>query len=175
MPTLTRGRILGITAAGVVGLAAVASGQDDGRVTLAHLIAEIRALRADVATASGTGVRAQVLVGRLQLQEQRIAGVGRQLADAQGEMQAVERSRAEAAARLRVLQNRQDRAEAGDREGLDREAEAMSRSVERADARLQTLHALEESLSSLLDEEQARWSQYNAQLDELERALPRDR
>ena len=111
-------------------------------------------------------------MGRLQLQEQRIASVGRQLADAQGELQATERTKAESANRLRVLQDRLDRMGEERRDGAEREIEAATLALEGAGQREQTLRALTQSLSSLLDEEQGRWNEYNARLDDLEQALP---
>jgi hypothetical protein len=170
MFTLTWGRSIAIAGVVVVGASGVVAGQDEslGPITLGRLVAEVRALRAEVTQASNAGIRAQLLVGRLQLQEQRITEVGRQLADAQVERQAVERAQADAANRLRLLQDRQDR-QGG--EGMDREMEATSRALESATVREETLRALEQSLSSLLDEEQARWTDYSTRLDELERTL----
>jgi hypothetical protein len=175
MFTRTWGPTLAAASLVVIGAASAVAGQDEtsGPLTLGRLVAEVQALRAEVAQASSAGIRAQVLVGRLQLQEQRIASVGRQLADAQGELQVTERAQADAATRLRVLQERQERL-AGEerRDATEREVEAATLALESAGQREQTLRALEQSLSRLLDEEQARWSEYSARLDDLEQALP---
>jgi len=45
------------------------------------LLAEVRALRAEVTQVTSAGIRTQVLVARLQLQEQRVLNAARQLAD----------------------------------------------------------------------------------------------
>jgi chromosome segregation ATPase len=168
---LTWGPSLALAAAVVVGAASAVSGQDESSSpgALGRLVAEVQALRADVAQASSVGIRAQLLVGRLQLQEQRISSVGRQLADAQAELQSVERSNADLATRLRVLHDRQERLGG---EGVEREVEAASLALDNAAQREPTLRALEQSLASLLDEEQARWTDYSSRLDDIERALP---
>src|SRR5215510_14034114 len=46
------------------------------------LLAEVRALRAEVNDATSASVRMQLLIARLQLQEGRVVAVSRQLADA---------------------------------------------------------------------------------------------
>jgi hypothetical protein len=66
---------LGIVA---LALAGVASGQ--GRrpdATLDELVVEVQALRAEMNQAAAASIRAQLLVGRLQMEDQRISGVVR--------------------------------------------------------------------------------------------------
>ena len=46
-----------------------------------ELVAEVRALRAEIQQMADSSIRAQLLVARLQVQEQRIAGIARQLSD----------------------------------------------------------------------------------------------
>ncbi len=47
------------------------------------LLGEVRGLRAEVHQAAGASIRTQLLVARLSLQEQRLNGVAKQLADVQ--------------------------------------------------------------------------------------------
>ena len=51
---------------------------------------EVRALRADIQQMADASIRAQLLVARLQVQEQRIAGIARQLAETEEQMRALE-------------------------------------------------------------------------------------
>ena len=55
---------------------------DTNDAVFATLVSEIRGLRADLAAANQRNLRAQLLLGRLQMQEQRIAYLDKQRADA---------------------------------------------------------------------------------------------
>ncbi|RPI51078.1 MAG: hypothetical protein EHM55_19865 [Acidobacteria bacterium] len=54
-----------------------------GPASLDDVVAELRGIRADLAETSSASVRSQLLVARLQLQEQRINGLTRQVSDVQ--------------------------------------------------------------------------------------------
>ena len=54
---------------------------ESGDAAVAALVAEVRALRADLAAASRDQLRAQLLLGRVQMQEQRLAYLDKQRAD----------------------------------------------------------------------------------------------
>ena len=53
----------------------------------ADLLAEVRGLRADLNQAAGASMRAQLLVARLSLQEQRITTLGKELTELQAQLQ----------------------------------------------------------------------------------------
>ena len=57
-----------------------------GPATLDDVVTELRGIRADLAETSSAGVRAQLLLARLQLQEQRIYGLMRQIAEVQSQI-----------------------------------------------------------------------------------------
>jgi chromosome segregation ATPase len=57
-----------------------------GPATLDDVLVELRGIRADLAETSSASVRSQVLVARLQLQEQRINGLMRQISDVQNQL-----------------------------------------------------------------------------------------
>src|SRR5262245_5720615 len=60
----------------------IVSGQGQrSPATLDDLLTEVSGLRADLNPSASTAVRAQLLVGRLQLQEARINTLGRELTD----------------------------------------------------------------------------------------------
>jgi hypothetical protein len=82
-------RTAGVAAVVLIGIAAVVAGQS-ARVapstttsSLDDLLAEVRELRAEIHQAAGASIRTQLLVARLQLQEQRLNAVAQQLADVQ--------------------------------------------------------------------------------------------
>lgn len=164
---------LGTTGLLVVAVASAVSGQDEtpGAPALRQLLAEVRGLRSDMASASAAGIRAQVLVGRLQMQEQRIATLGQQLAGVQGDTVAVEQAIEASAARIRALQ--EERGTAEQRDANERELEALLAANDLDARRLADLRAQGTALQNQLDQEQARWHDVNNRLDALEQSLER--
>jgi len=84
---MLRTHILLAAALVAVVLTTLASGQiRQGPASLDDVVAELRGIRADLAETSSASVRSQLLLARLQLQEQRIYGLMRQLADVQNQL-----------------------------------------------------------------------------------------
>jgi chromosome segregation ATPase len=170
-------KLLSLKTLGIVGVVLlsivtrVMAGQDQslGSGTLNQLLAEVRHLRSEVTSASATSIRAQVLVGRLQLEEQRITALGRQLADVQGAVAGLEQNQEGATARMKVLQD--GRVAPDQREGQERELEMIAAAVEQDTRRLADLRMQQSALQAQLDQAQARWQEFNARLDELEQSL----
>jgi chromosome segregation ATPase len=135
--------------------------------TLDDLLAEVRALRADIQKMQDASVRAQLLVARLQVQEQRIAGIARDLAETDKQIRELEAARNPMAVEMLKGLSEQPMKPgepdflAGLRAHLER--------IEHGDPVLTERQA---SLAKLLAEEQARWTAFNAQLEALERDLP---
>ena len=68
-------------------VAGVVSGQAQrSPATLDDLLAELRRLRTDLNASVGTNTRAQVIVGRLGVQEQRITSASRELVEVQNQL-----------------------------------------------------------------------------------------
>jgi hypothetical protein len=109
------------------------------------LLSEVKALRADVNRAASATLRAQIVVGRISIQEQRVSAITRQLTDLHARIAASIRTQADGSQTLR---------------------ENSSQGRQKYD----DLRTQEAALLKTLGEEQARWSSFNAQLDELERA-----
>jgi chromosome segregation ATPase len=82
------GKMIVLAAVGAaVCLTTLVSGQmRSGPASLDDVVAELRGIRADLAETSSASVRSQLLVARLQLQEQRISGLTRQRADIQNQI-----------------------------------------------------------------------------------------
>jgi hypothetical protein len=146
---------------------------ETGDAAVAALVAEIRALRADLAAASRSQLRAQLLLGRVQMQEQRLAYLDKQRADtaaalmAQGQMSSIMRLQggppdASACAGMPSPDARRD---------CEANVTMRRQQFKEQEEREAQLRTAENDLANAVSAEQARWSGFNAQLDELERAL----
>ena len=146
---------------------------ESGDAAVAALVAEVRALRADLAAASRDQLRGQLLLGRVQMQEQRLAYLDKQ--------------RADTTTALSVLSQMTSAMRSGFGNGDAKGCEVMPSPDARRDCevnlathkqqladqetREQQLRNQESELTNALSAEQARWSEFNARLDELERAI----
>jgi chromosome segregation ATPase len=131
------------------------------------LVAEVRALRSEIQQMADSSIRAQLLVARLQVQEQRIAGIARQLSDTEEQIRALEGARNPFLTEM--LKNFEKQTPPNPDEpnpfaGLKAQLEKL----ENGDPVLIERQA---SLSRLLADEQARWVGFNTQLEELERRV----
>ena len=151
-----------------------ADGQDQRTpqpsATMEQVLAELRALRAEMSQASNASVRAQLLVARLALQEQRINVVGRELADIQEKLAANESARpmANLWKSMNPPEDAGPREEKGEQHKFLDAIRGQADLLEKADRELKERQA---ELSRVLADEQSRWTSFNAQLDALERAL----
>ena len=155
-------------------LAAAVSGQGRQPATPAdELLAEVRALRAEVNNAARAGMRAQLLGMRLQLQEQRIGVVSRQLTEVQERLRANQQAQATLAAQLKMFSGMGLEDPAKEDEAAEGFGHILApfkghqAELERTDQRLKSEEA---DLQRLLAAEQSRWAGFNAQIEELERA-----
>ena len=167
-------RIVIVGSVAVLLLAAAVSGQGRQPATPAdELLAEVRALRAEVNNAARAGMRAQLLGMRLQLQEQRIGVVSRQLTEVQERLRANQQAQTTLTAQLKMFSGmgladpaKQDGAAEGFAHILA-PFKGHQAELEQTDQRLKSEEA---DLQRLLAVEQARWTGFNAQIEELERA-----
>jgi chaperonin cofactor prefoldin len=154
---------------GVAALAAVLSGQgtasNDG--DMRALVTEIRGLRADLNRVAGANIRSQLLFGRLQLQEQRTVTLSRQLDTVQQELATVAQQRIDTEERLKSIEESTS-INPEEREAGIRNFRMIIRDRQRAE---QQLRQRESTLSAMVADEQARWTDFSSRLDELERAL----
>jgi chromosome segregation ATPase len=135
--------------------------------TLDDVVAEVRALRADMLELQEASVRAQLLVARLQVQEQRIAGIARDLAQTEEQIRGLEAARNPFADEmLKDLSKESAKPEEAEF------AAALRAQLEKLQNGDPVLKERRDSLTQLLAEEQARWTAFNAQLEALERKLP---
>jgi hypothetical protein len=157
----------------VVGVAGSAAGQQRtpptaAPATMDDVLNELRALRTELRESSAASLHAQLLVARLQLQEQRINTVWRQLSDVEDELKANETTRAAPEQILKMM-------------GLEPGAEPPKHMApmvemfknqmagsEKADLDLKLRQT---ELMQLMTQEQSRWTAFNEQLETLEKAL----
>ena len=137
------------------------------------LLAEVRALRAELSQAAGTSIRTQLLVARLQLQEQRVTNAARQVEETRTRLALMPGSLLQIQQELQQLddQSRDQNTPVERRRDIDRavaETKARLADLQRQAAELTDR---ESSLSATLASEQGRWIDLNGRLDEIERDL----
>ena len=169
--------VLVVTGAAWTGRAAAQAPQG-GPDVLPALLEEVRGLRSAMEQMASAGPRIQLFTSRLQLQETRISNMIRRLdtvrdnlAEAQREyarMQAQQQQMEAAVADGRSAGSTQAREEAKQAEFVLGE---VKREIAIRKATVDRLTGEEAQLTQDINVEQARWTDINARLDELERAL----
>ena len=140
--------------------------------TMEALLAEIKALRSDLNNRLDGSIRAQLLVARLQVQEQRINTIARQMTDIQQQLQNSERVRGPLEAQLKLFEAGQENSSEQEKKESEVAFVGPLRSqlelMVKSDEELKRQHLY---LSGLIAEEQSRWTAFNTRLEELERLL----
>jgi len=168
-PFWKKGAMLGL---GALAIAGVASGQGQRPdATLDELVVEVQALRAEMNQAAAASIRAQLLVGRLQMEDQRIAGAVRELDAVQADLATNAQARAEAATTLKVLEEAVLSATNDVREEAEKRLNAAKAAAQQVDRRQQALKRRESTLAKELEENQARWQDVNERLENFEQSM----
>jgi chromosome segregation ATPase len=180
MLTRYRPRALGVLAA--FSLAAVSAVAAQSALTIPpktdssseEFLAEVRGLRADLQQAAKISVRAQLLVGRLQLQEHRINAVAAQVAEVRHLIGIKESGRIPVTEHLKRLDTelRSGNISAEHQRAMENEIAMLKAQLAQMQREEQQLRSQEIELSSQLTTEQGRWQDFNSRLDELEGQLP---
>lgn len=162
-------RVFGILAVIMLAVTGL-SGQARAEAPQDAVLAELRALRAELNERLEASIRAQLLVARLQLQEQRINTVISQLRQVDDKIRENRDARASAEAGLKMFGL--DKMDASDeKEGANfffSHLKAQLGNLDELDAGMKLQQA---ELSAQLAQEQARWTAFSARLDELEAML----
>jgi hypothetical protein len=175
---LERRHQIGLAAGVVIVLTLVPSAQTPrGSATTDDLLAEVRALRADMAEAATASIRAQLLTARLQLIEQRVYEVSRQLDNMQTSLSVVRAEIADLETRVkngeealaRDPRNEQERAMLAE---LPPMIAAWHVELDQKQERETELRREESALQDRLNAEQGRWNEVSQRLDSLEGSLP---
>lgn len=175
MPAL---RILVVAIVGLCCGTSVASAQADrspqasSSASMDELVAEVRALRAEILQTASVSIRTQLLIGRLQLQEQRVTAVARDLASLRERLVEDERERAMVTMRLKEMESAQPNTLSPEqRADLENHVKTMKIEFEMGEKADQQKRLQEVELANLLMLEQGRWQDFNSRLDEIERQL----
>ena len=140
---------------------------------LKELLVEVRGLRAAMERAATVGARIQLLVARVQMQEQRIAELSRRAVTVREELGRIDAEIAQHSGMMKQF----DRPEASSRmppeeqRAMEGMLEMQKQQIAIAEKRRQDLTSEEALLAQQIAADQSRWSDVNNQLDELERSL----
>jgi len=142
---------------------------DTSEAAVSALVSEIRALRGQLTESSQRGLRLQMLMGRIQMQEQRIAYLDRQRSEVTAklsdQMSNVMRMRTQ----IQMVGTGCD--PSVERRECENHMRAVKQELATQEAAEQRLRAQEADLETAVSTEQGRWSDFNARLDELDRSL----
>jgi predicted nucleic acid-binding Zn-ribbon protein len=130
------------------------------------VVAEIRALRADMNERLDAAIKAQLLVTRLSVQEQRTNAVARQLQEIEGKLRDTESTKEQVTAGMKMFVDLTK--SAADNNPLSAQLHAEMERIAKADTELKTQQT---ELMRQLTEEQGRWTAINARLEELDRMV----
>jgi DNA repair exonuclease SbcCD ATPase subunit len=140
---------------------------------LMELLAEVRGLRQSMERAATVGARIQLLVARVQLQEQRIAELSRRLIAVRDEVTTLDAQSSGIRMQLKMFEKSagSNSVPAEERSELEQMLENFKTQVANSDKRRQDLMNEESMLLQQISADQNRWSDVNSQLDDLERTL----
>jgi hypothetical protein len=139
---------------------------------VAALVVEVRALRNDLSQLANASVRSQLLVTRIQLQEQRLMHLDRQRADVVAKLGEAEKMHTMLATQVKQFESPGAEVPAEQRRDMEGMVGMLRGQLQAAQAAQATLRTEHDSLLNALSTEQSRWSDFNSRLDELERSLP---
>lgn len=138
--------------------------------TQAELLTEVRLLRQALQSMVSANARVQIVFGRLTLQEQRTATAAKRLDDSRAALRKVTQELAMLSDQAEMMARMEGR-KPEDVEQAAKEGGMMKRMVQQMETERVRLVAEEGEAANELNQEQARWSDLNRQLEELERAL----
>jgi hypothetical protein len=138
------------------------------------LLAEVRALRAELNQAASSSIRTQLLVARLQLQEQRINLVAGKLNEVRQLLTIKESAQLPIVEGIKHMEEelRAPTATAEQRTAIEEQLPERRARLAQFQREERQHRAQEIELAAQLATEQGRWLDFNARLDELERQLP---
>jgi hypothetical protein len=137
---------------------------------LPTLLTEVKGLRAAMEQIASGSTQAQLLVGRLQLQEGRVTSMIRRLDTVRDNLAQARTGYNQLAASIKMLEGGDEPGEKPE-EGLGGIVAGLKSQVESAKANVDRLTAEELQLTADIATEQQRWIAINQRLDELERTL----
>jgi uncharacterized coiled-coil protein SlyX len=138
---------------------------------LRELLIEVRGLRAAMERAATVGARIQLLVARVQMQEQRIAELSRRAVTVREELGKVDAQIAQFTGMIKQFEQTESRMPPEEQRAMEGMLEMQKQQIAIAEKRRQDLLSEDALLAQQITADQGRWSDVNTQLDELERSL----
>jgi hypothetical protein len=140
--------------------------------TIQALLKEVHALRIAMEQTNQIGPRIQIILARIQLQEERVRNATRELQDARDRLADTQTKKTELADRARQLEMPQHQStDPNARRQMDFELAELKATVERMGVLEQQLRVREAEANSLLVNEQGRWNEANNMLTAIAHAL----
>jgi chromosome segregation ATPase len=138
------------------------------------LLTEVRAIRSELKQVAGSSIRAQLLVARLQMQEQRINILSGRLAEVRRSLSSHRPGQETMSRQLQQFERgvQLGTTPADEQRGVDGSIRELRRLVAEGEQEEKELQAQEAELTGQLATEQSRWAEINNRLDDLERQLP---
>jgi len=166
---MVRGCVLLVVCLFVVPPAALAQARTDDPIR--ELLSEVRLLRQALERASTVGTRIQLLVARVQLQEQRIGDLSRRLDAVRAELREVEREISGVTPQVEMMTEAAQTEDVNERRAAEQAASMVRAQLDALERRRQELAGEEGLLSQQIAAEQGRWTDFNTRLEELEKTL----
>jgi formamidopyrimidine-DNA glycosylase len=140
---------------------------------LRELLVEVRGLRAAMERAATVGARIQLLVARVQMQEQRITELSRRAVTVREELGKIDATIVQHSGMLKQFERTESsgRIPPEEQRSMESMIEMQKQQIAVAEKRRQDLLGEEALLAQQINADQSRWSDVNNQLDELERSL----
>lgn len=159
----------------VIALLALATmgGRAQEATILPALLAEVKGLRAAMEQMASAGPRVQLALGRLQLQEQRLNTMAARLQTVRDRLVAAQRQAGEQQAELERLEVAARNTTDKDASAIEQMLPGLKRELAQSVTEVQRLQVEEAAIGADIGTEQARWSDFNQRLEELERSLIR--
>jgi len=152
------------------GLLCPAGAQAQAPDVMGELLKEVRGLRIAMERAATVGARIQLLVGRVQIQEQRIAELTRRSAAVREEMSRLDMEIGQATSSVKSLEGAAVKSPEMQKE-IEGQLESLQAQLAVTEKRRQELAGEDAQISQQMSSDQGRWSDFNNQLDQLERSL----
>ena len=168
------GVVLAVVFAALVFSASVRGQEPLRQDVLGTLLVEVRALRGAIEHMASANGRVQLAMGRLQIQDQRVNTLLRQLYEVRQSLAAVERQTIEREAELADLEGvLPSTSDPGERQAIAQRVGELKAILAAGTSGLQRLRSEETELAGIVSTEQGRWTDLNQQLEALDQTLRR--
>lgn len=138
---------------------------------LKELLVEVRGLRLAMERAATVGARIQLLVARVQMQEQRIAELSRRATTVREQLAQIDVTIAQFSAMMKNFEGAGARGNPDEQREIENMVAMQKQQIAMQEKRRQELTNEEALLQQQIAADQSRWSDVNSRLDELERSL----